>query len=91
MVSYIKTQWFRFAVGCICTVFAIYYMFQPGADNSTLEGLNQNLDNMFASLCWWASSMVWFISSIMEHNADCIKKLNERVEALEKYNTTGEV
>jgi hypothetical protein len=84
MVSYFKTQWFRFCVGCLCTVLAIIYMFQPAADTSTIEGLNQCLNDSFASLCWWASSMVWFISSIIEYNADCIRELNKRLTALEE-------
>ena len=38
MVSYIKTQWFRLLVGFVSLGIMCYYLFQPGADESTLEG-----------------------------------------------------
>ena len=77
MISYWKTQWFRCLVGLVCVGLTIYYLFQPGADESTLEGLNQNLGNAFAALCFFLSAMIWFISSCIEYN-------NDRIELLEK-------
>lgn len=80
MVSYIKTQWFRVLIGFVALGLCIYYLFQPGADESTLEGLNQNLGNSFAALCFFLTSMIWFISSIVEYHGDCIKLLEKKQE-----------
>lgn len=88
MVSYIKTQWFRCLVGCVCLGLSIYYLFQPGADESTLEGLEQNLENGFAALCFFLSSMTWFIASILEHSNDRIELLEKKAE---KYDALYEL
>ena len=80
MESYIKTQWFRVLIGFVALGLCIYYLFQSGADESTLEGLNQNLRNSFAALCFFLTSMIWFISSIVEYHGDCIKLLEKKQE-----------
>ncbi len=80
MVSYIKTQWFRCLIGCVCLGLSIYYLFQPGADESTLEGLEQNLENAFAALCFLLSSIIWFIVSILAYSKDRIELLEKRAE-----------
>lgn len=80
MVSYFKTQWFRFAIGCIFLILTIYCMFQPAADESTLEGVCQNLNTGCESLCYFISSMLWFIASYIEYNNDRIELLEKKAE-----------
>ena len=80
MVSYIKTQWFRLLVGFVSLGVMCYYLFQQGADESTLEGLSQNLDNAFAALCFFITAMIWFICSIVEHHKDCLEVLEKKSE-----------
>ena len=80
MVSYWKTQWFRFAIGCTFLILTIYCMFQPAADESTLEGVCQNLNTGCQSLCYFISSMIWFIASYIEYNNDRIKLLEKKAE-----------
>lgn len=80
MVSYWKTQWFRFAIGCTFLILTIYCMFQPAADESTLEGVCQNLNTGWQSLCYFISSMIWFIASYVEYNNDRIKLLEKKAE-----------
>jgi predicted PurR-regulated permease PerM len=80
MVSYWKTQWFRVLIGFVALGLCIYYLFQPGADESTLEGLNQNLSNSFAALCYFLTAMIWLISSVIEYNSDRIKMLEKKAE-----------
>jgi hypothetical protein len=77
MVSYWKTQWFRVLIGFVALGFMCYYLFQPGADESTLEGFRENSENACASLCFFITAMIWFLSSIIEYN-------NDRIELLEK-------
>lgn len=83
MVSYIKTQWFRLAVGLACCAYAMYYMFQPGGDLTVIEELARNLDNLIISVVWWFTGITWLISSMLCWHDDCLEKLNKRVEALE--------
>lgn len=80
MVSYWKTQWFRVICGTVSIVLFIIFLFQPGADESTLEGLRENLNNCFAALCWFINSMFWFVASIIEYNCDRIKLLEKKQE-----------
>lgn len=88
MVSYIKTQWFRLLVGFVALGFMFYYLFQPGADESTLEGLSQNLDNAGAALCFFITAMIWFLCSIIEYHKDCIEMLEKKCE---KYDALCEL
>ena len=83
MVSYFKTQWFRLLVGLACMAGAIHYMFQSIGDQTVLEGLVRNLDNLALSILWWVSSLTWLISSVLSWHDDCLEKLNKRVKALE--------
>jgi hypothetical protein len=55
-------------------------MFQPAADESTLEGVCQNLNTGCESLCYFISSMLWFIASYIEYNNDRIKLLEKKAE-----------
>ena len=80
MVSYWKTQWFRVICGTVSIVLFIIFLFQPGADESTLEGLRENLNNCFAALCWFINSIFWFVASIIEYNCDRIKLLEKKQE-----------
>jgi hypothetical protein len=80
MISYWKTQWFRVICGTVSIVLFIIFLFQPGADESTLEGLRENLNNCFAALCWFINSMFWFVASIIEYNCDRIKLLEKKQE-----------
>lgn len=88
MVSYWKTQWFRVICGTVSIVLFIIFLFQPGADESTLEGLRENLNNCFAALCWFINSMFWFVASIIEYNCDRIKLLEKKAE---KYDALCEL
>lgn len=80
MVSYFKTQWFRLLISLISIGLCLYFLFQPGADESTLEGLNQNLGNAFAALCYFLTAMIWLISSVIEYNSDRIQLLEKKAE-----------
>ena len=80
MVSYFKTQWFRLLMSLVSIGFCLYFLFQPGADESTLEGLNQNLGNAFAALCYFLTAMIWLISSVIEYNSDRIQLLEKKAE-----------
>ena len=84
MVSYWKTQWFSFTIGIIWLVAACIFAFQPAGDPNTLEGLNQDLSNLAQTSLHLIGSVLWILGSIIEYNKDCINKLNERIEVLEK-------
>lgn len=80
MVSYWKTQWFRVLVGFVALGFMCYYLFQPGADESTLEGFRENSENACAALCFFITAMIWFLCSIIEYHKDCIELLEKKQE-----------
>lgn len=84
MVSYIKTQWFRLLLCVAFLGIAIFYALQPAGDSNTIEGLNENLDNMFTLASWLCSSLLWGIMSFVNWHEDCIRELEKRVKALEE-------
>ena len=55
-------------------------MFQPAADESTLEGVCQNLKTGYESLGYFISSMLWFIASYIGYNNDRIELLEKKAE-----------
>jgi hypothetical protein len=65
-----------------------YYLFQPGADESTLEGFRENADNAAAALCFFITAMIWFLCSIIEHHKDRIELLEKKAE---KYDALCEL
>jgi hypothetical protein len=87
MVSYFKTQWWRLLLCIVCLGLAIFFALQPAADSSTIEGLNENLDNMFASASWLISSLIWGIISFVDYNDDRIKLLEAKAK---KYDALAE-
>lgn len=89
-VSYIKTQWWRLLLALVCLIFACVYAFQPAVDESTLEGVRENLGTMISATGWLLSSLLWFVISFLSWHEDCIRELDkknrdleERIEALE--------
>lgn len=80
MVSYWKTQWFRVLIGFVALGFMCYYLFQPGADESTLEGFRENSENACVALCFFITAMIWFLCSIIEHYKDRIELLETKQE-----------
>ena len=83
MVSYFKTQWFRFLIGCIFTVIALFYMFQPAGELGTLEGLEQDLSNEINCVTWLVSALLWFIASMVDWNSENNKAADKRISELE--------
>lgn len=83
MVSYWKTQWFRVLIASVHLGLALFYMFQPAPDTSTLEGLNALTSNMFSATVQVTCFFVWLFMSFIEYHADCIKALEKRIEILE--------
>ena len=68
MVSFWKTQ-------CGNVIIAAFYF--------VLSLVNLFLENDFACLFSLISAFAWLLTAVSCHNHDCIKKLEERVEALE--------
>ena len=84
MVSYLKTQWFRFLLGCIFTVIALVYLFQPASELGTLEGLEQDLRNEIHCVTWFVSALIWFITSMLDWNSENNKAAEKRISELEE-------
>jgi hypothetical protein len=87
MVSYFKTQWPRFICGVICMIIAFSYMFSPAVDLTTLEGIVQDTRTFASAVAWTLTSVCFFVMSFVEWIYESIKKLIERIEALEKLNS----
>ena len=66
MVSYFKTQWFRFLIGLICLGVAIYYAFSPAGDTTTLEGVYHDVRMSFNFVMYLSLSLIWFITSFID-------------------------
>ncbi len=95
MVSYFKTQWWRFLVGCFFLIVALVYMLQPAGDPNTLEGLQQDFTNEINTVVNLVSSMLWFALSFVDWNKRNLKvadqkisDLTSRLEALEEQAIT---
>ncbi len=84
MVSYFKTQWFRLLLCVVCLGLAILFALQPAGDPNTLEGLKEDISNMFSSASWLISSLIWGIMSFVNWHEDCIRELEKRITALEE-------
>ena len=83
MVSYFKTQWWRLVLAALCFIPIIITCCTSTATTETVEGLTEVTSEVFSCFGWFLASCVWCIMSIVDHNSDCIKKLNERIELLE--------
>jgi hypothetical protein len=83
MVSYIKTQWWRLVIALLCLVPCIVVACTSTATSDSVEGLTELISDLFSFYSWFFASNIWLIMSIVDHNSDCIKKLNKRIEALE--------
>lgn len=83
MVSYFKTQWFRIFIGLACLVYCIVIACTSTTVADSVEGLYITMQDTFRFLGWFLASCFWFIMSYINYHEECLKKLNERIEALE--------
>ena len=83
MVSYFKTQWWRLVMAAMCLVPCIVIVCTSTATSDSVEGLTELMSDLFIFYSWFFASCIWLVMSIVDHNSDCIKKLNERIELLE--------
>jgi hypothetical protein len=83
MVSYFKTQWWRLVMAVLCLVPCIVIVCTSTATSDSVEGLAELMSDLFSFYSWFFASCIWLVMSIVDYNSDCIKKLNERIEALE--------
>ena len=88
MTSYFKTQWFRFALGCLFLILALVYLFQPAGDPNTLEGLQQDLKNEINTVSWLVSSLLWFALSYIDWHTTNLMQFDKRIKALETHAIT---
>ncbi len=65
MISYIKTQWFPFAVGIANLVISI---------SNLIDG-----DYLFC-VAWFMTAMVWWFSSVISYHNDRIELLEKKAE-----------
>lgn len=83
MVSYIKTQWWRLVMALLCLIPCIVVVCTSTAKADSIEGLTELLSDLFHFYSWFLASCSWLVMSMVDHNSDCIKKLNKRIEELE--------
>jgi hypothetical protein len=83
MVSYWKTQWWRIVMALMCLVPCIVIVCTSTATSDSVEGLTELMSELFSFYSWFFASCIWLVMSIVDHNSDCIKKLNDRIEELE--------
>ncbi len=83
MVSYIKTQWWRLVMALMCLIPCIVIVCTSTATSDSVEGLTELMSDLFSFYSWFFASCIWLVMSMVDHNSDCIKKLNQRIEELE--------
>jgi membrane protein implicated in regulation of membrane protease activity len=83
MVSYIKTQWWRLVMAAMCLVPCIVIVCTSTTTSDSIEGLTELVGELFSFYSWFFASCSWLVMSIVDHNADCIRELNKRIEELE--------
>ena len=88
MISYIKTQWWRLLIAFFCLVMAFVYMFKPGPDTSTIEGLNTLITYMFTAGTHLAGFVIWSTISFIDHSQRRIELLEKKAE---KYDALCEL
>ncbi len=79
MVSYIKTQWWRLLIALFCFVCFCVYALQP-AGPDTIEGLTQDLNNMFSAGLFFCNFLLWSFISFINYNQDRIELLEKKAE-----------
>ena len=80
MVSYWKTQWWRIILALVSLVAALFYMFQPAADSSTIEGLNETMSDIVNAGVYFTGFIIWTFLSVIEYNNDRIELLEKKAE-----------
>lgn len=80
MVSYIKTQWWRLLCAVLCFGAAIYFALQPAPDTSTLNGVNEVAEYMYASVCWLIAAFFWASMSIVNWYGERLTMLEAKEE-----------
>ena len=88
MVSYFKTQWWRLLCAALCWIPVIIIICTSTATSETVEGLAIITRDLVSCGSWMLASCFWCIMSLVDYNSDCIKKLNERIEILERRTVT---
>lgn len=88
MVSYWKTQWWRIVMALMCLVPCIVIVGTSTATADSVEGLTELMSELFSFYSWFFASCIWLVMSIIDHNSDCIKELNKRIEMLENRTVT---
>ena len=88
MTSYFKTQWWRLLIAFFCLVMAFVYMFKPGPDTSTIEGLNTLITYMFTAGTHLAGFVIWSTLSFIDHSQRRIELLEKKAE---KYDALCEL
>ena len=83
-VSYIKTQWWRLLIALFCFVCFCVYAFQP-AGPDTLEGLTQDINNMFSAGLFFCSFLIWSFISFIDYNQDRIELLEKKAEKYDAF------
>lgn len=83
MVSYIKTQWWRLLCALACLIYCIVIVCTSTSVADSVEGVYMVMKDVLRFVLWFLASCFWMIVSFTSHNFDCIRELNNRVEALE--------
>ena len=88
MISYWKTQWWRIVLALVSLAVALFYMFQPAADSSTIEGLNETMGDIVNAGVYFVGFISWSFLSVIEYNNDRIELLEKKAE---KYDAVCEL
>ena len=84
MVSYFKTQWWRLLCALGCLIYSIVIAYTSTAVADSVEGIAILLGDVINFGVWFLASILWCVISFVSYNTECIEKLNERIEALER-------
>lgn len=76
-ISFWKTQWFNILVGALCLLVAFTFIIRAALSEVDVGG------NCLAAFIWTISSAVWIVTALADYNNLRIKKLQDRVDALE--------
>lgn len=83
-VSYIKTHWFNLLVALFCFAMTCVYAFKPAPDTTTIEGIDTLITNTVNAVTYFFGFMLWSFGSIIDHLADRLKLLEDKIESLEE-------
>ena len=89
MPNYFKTQWHRLIIALLFLVLAIISLFTSSDLHGNTDELYVTFQDYTEFIGMFSISMLWLFISVVCYHHDCIEKLVNRIEYIEKCDVTS--